>query len=279
MTVWVLPQSMARSMASHLPWLRHPTSMSKAMSSAGADCVITLVEITSAPASANGADVLERDATGDLDRNQCGAELRTSATHVRDLVGVMLSRSTMVAPALTASSTCASAVALDLDRAARPLSVRSLHRGGDGDAGEVVVLQEHEVGQRAAVVHSPAGAHRGLLQRTQAGQRLAGVEHPHPVAGGVHEPAGGGGDARQVAEEVERGALAGEQRPQRAAETEPILAPGPDGPPSSTSQSTCTVGSSWANTSVAHAVPATHAFAAHDDIGDGRARRAARARR
>ena len=51
-TVCVFPQSMATSMARYLPPTAVSGVMSKAMSSAGADCVITLVEIASAPASA-----------------------------------------------------------------------------------------------------------------------------------------------------------------------------------------------------------------------------------
>ncbi len=46
-TVWVLPQSMATSTVQP-----SPVAMSKPMSSAGADCVMTLVEIASAPVSA-----------------------------------------------------------------------------------------------------------------------------------------------------------------------------------------------------------------------------------
>ena len=55
------------------------------------------------------------------------------------------------------------------------------------EAGEVVVLQQHEVGQRAAVVHAAAGAHRRLLERAQTGQRLAGVPDARRRPGGVDE--------------------------------------------------------------------------------------------
>ena len=64
------------------------------------------------------------------------------------------------------------------------------------------------VGQRHAVVHAAAAAHRVLLQRAQPGSGLAGVPDPAPGAGHRVDPAPGrGGDAGQPAEQVERGAL------------------------------------------------------------------------
>ena len=146
------------------------------MSSAGADCVITLVEMRSAPGVGVGAHGVERDPARHLDEEPRGRGRRAPATtQARTASGVMLSSSTIVAPAAIASCTWLGAVALDLDRAARPRARARVHRVGDAQPGEVVVLHQHEVRQRAAVVHAAAGAHRGLLHRPQPGQGLAGV--------------------------------------------------------------------------------------------------------
>ena len=68
------------------------------------------------------------------------------------------------------------------------------------------------------MVAAAAHAHGVLLERAQAGRRLARAGDARPGAGdGVDDAAGGGGDAAQPAEEVERRALAGEQRRARAA--------------------------------------------------------------
>ena len=91
----------------------------------------------------------------------------------------------------------------------------------------MVVLDQHEVAQRAPVVHAAAGPHRGLLQRPQPGGRLAGVPDAGPAVGRPHEPPGEGGHARQVAQEVQRGALGGEDRGQRPVDPAQHLA-GPD---------------------------------------------------
>ena len=90
----------------------------------------------------------------------------------------MLSSSTIVGARGDRLVDLLEAVALDLDRATRPAVARALDRVGDADAGEVVVLHQHEVGQRPAVVDAAAGAHRRLLERAQTGQRLAGVPDP-----------------------------------------------------------------------------------------------------
>ncbi len=70
--------------------------MSNAMSSAGADCVITLVEITSATGVGVGAHVLEGDAARHLHQESRRRERRTSVTQARTSSGVMLSSSTML---------------------------------------------------------------------------------------------------------------------------------------------------------------------------------------
>ena len=84
----------------------------------------------------------------------------------------------------------------------------------DPEAAQVVVLHEHQVGERPAVVDAAAGAHRRLLERAEPGQRLACLADARAAFERRDEPVGRGGDTREVAQEVERGALAGEHRAQ-----------------------------------------------------------------
>ena len=96
-------------------------------------------------------------------------------------------------------------VALDLDHPPRPQRAGPADRVGDARAGQVVVLDQHGVGQPGAVVGAAAGPHRRLLEHAQARRRLAGVEHGHRRVAVVRrgdELRGQRGHARQVAEEV-----------------------------------------------------------------------------
>ena len=106
---------------------------------------------------------------------------------------------------------------LDLDaqvRVGRADRVVRRHHAARGD--HVVVLDHGPVGQAHPVVEAAAAADGVLLQRAPAGQRLAGVEDPRAGALERIDPGGGrGGDAGEVAGEVERGALGGEQAPGR----------------------------------------------------------------
>ncbi len=101
----------------------------------------------------------------------------------------------------------AEGVALHLHRSPRVEDPSLGHRRLDGDAGQVVVLDQDPVGQAGPVVEAPAGPHRRLLQGPQAGGGLAGVPDERPGGGGVGVAPGEGGDARQVAQEVEGRAL------------------------------------------------------------------------
>ncbi len=85
----------------------------------------------------------------------------------------------------------------------------------------MVVLDQGGVRQRHPVVDAAAGAHRCLLQRTQAGGGLAGVADARPGAvDGVDPGPGERRDAGQVAQQVERRALRGQQQPHRAGDLE-----------------------------------------------------------
>src|SRR5581483_5735075 len=81
----------------------------------------------------------------------------------------------------------------------------------------MVVVHQLAVPQVAAVVDAATGAHGGLLQDAQPGRRLAGVPDAGAATGSDHEAPRRRRHAREVAEEIERGALAGEHRRQRPA--------------------------------------------------------------
>ena len=125
------------------------------------------------------------------------------------------------------------------------------------------------LGQRAAVVHAAAGAYGRLLERAQAGERLARVPDAGATARrvrrGVDEAAGQGGDPREVAEEVQRGALGGEDRRERALDGADDVAAPATASPSVDLQSTTTAVSTCAKASVAHAVPASTPALAGDE--------------
>src|SRR5512133_3170265 len=88
----------------------------------------------------------------------------------------------------------------------------------DGDAdragdAQVVVLDQNPVVEREPVVFSASAAHRIFLERAQSGRRLARIEDLRTGVGHRLDVASReGGDARQTAEQVERQALAREER-------------------------------------------------------------------
>ncbi len=78
---------------------------------------------------------------------------------------------------------------------------------------QMVVFYQDSVIQPDAVIDPAPNAHRILLQQAQSGRGLARVGDSCPCAlHGVHESACEGGDTRQVLEEVQRGALAHQNR-------------------------------------------------------------------
>ena len=167
-----------------------------------------------------GADRLEGDAPADLEqrRRSGGPSTRERATQSRTSSGVMLSSSTRRhrprAPRRPASSRSHSTWTVRPGHVPRARSTAS----AIPSAGEVVVLEQHPVGQVAPVVGAAAGAHRRLLERAQARAWSCGCPRSEPAAGRrgrVDEPPGERGDAREVAEEVQRRALGGEDRRQR----------------------------------------------------------------
>ena len=82
----------------------------------------------------------------------------------------------------------------------------------------MVVLDEDGVVEAEAVIAAAAGLDRVLLEGSQARSRLAGADDAGAVGRDQGDQvAGGGGDAAELAEEVEGGALGGEKRPRRPA--------------------------------------------------------------
>jgi hypothetical protein len=87
------------------------------------------------------------------------------------------------------------------------------------DAGrrDVVVLDQQRVGSPTRWLTPAAGDDGRLLEQPQPRGGLAGVAHDAAGAGhGVDEAPGPGRDPREVGEEVQGGALAGEDRRERA---------------------------------------------------------------
>ncbi len=110
---------------------------------------------------------------------------------------------------------------LDLDHATRPPRQSLSDRLADREPAEVVVLDQHPLGEAASMIGRSACPHGRLLERPQSRCGLARVPDPRRRVGSV-----GGLDVaprrrchtREMTEEVERCPLGGEQGPQRALE-------------------------------------------------------------
>ena len=70
-------------------------------------------------------------------------------------------------------------VALDLDEPSRPARLCCVHGVGDAHAGEMVVFDQHRVGEPGAVVGATPGADGRLFQHTEPRHGLARVEDLH----------------------------------------------------------------------------------------------------
>src|SRR5689334_21412592 len=83
---------------------------------------------------------------------------------------------------------------------------------------DVVVFDQHCVEQAHAMIGGARGGDRHFFETAQTGSRLSGVEnHAAGAFDGTHVSAGKRGDAPQTLKEVQRDALAGEQRARRTA--------------------------------------------------------------
>ena len=138
----------------------------------------------------------------------------------------MLSSSRRCAPDSSAAATSSRVTALDLDRQLRLRPPRGLDRGAEAAGeGDVVLLDQDRVVEAHPVVAAAAREHRGLLQLPQPRRGLARVEDRRAAAlarRGFDEPRRQGCDAGEVAEQVERHALGGKQRPGRSGDRRDI---------------------------------------------------------
>ena len=250
------------------------------MSKAGADWVMTLVEMRSAPVDGVGGAMVSSVTPPDTSTS---ARPATRATHFATSSGVMLSSITRSAPAVDRLDHLLDPVALDFDAAARPLLAAPRRDGlADAEPPEVVVLHEHHLGQRAAVVHAAAGAHGRLLERAQPGQRLAGVPDAcataRRVGRGVDEAAGDGRDPERWQRKLSavRSAVRTEAS---GPSTVPRTSPGATRSPSADPSTARRPASTWRKVSVAHAVPASTPCSRATNDAPTRARRGRAARR
>ena len=197
------------------PATGEPAAMSRPRSSTGAEWVSAPTDTRSAPGPGVGPDRLERDPARHL--HQARRRRLAHGGHApAHLVHGHVVEQHQVRPRLHGRHHLLEGVALHVHALARPAVAGPAHRLVDAEGGQVVVLEHHPVRQVAPVVDPAAGPHGRLLQRPQARRGLARVPDAHPPVGGVDEAPGEGGHARQVAEQVEGGALGRQQRGQRA---------------------------------------------------------------
>src|SRR5207237_6998447 len=114
---------------------------------------------------------------------------------------------------------------LDLDEVtgtgARPFERRA-DPAGERD---MVVLDQHRIVEAEAVIGAAAKAHRLFFEDAQARRRLAGADDLGLVARDrIDQRAGRGRDARQSADQVQRGPLSRQYRPGPAADPRHRLA-------------------------------------------------------
>ena len=85
------------------------------------------------------------------------------------------------------------------------------HRADAAGHRDVVVLDQHRVIEPEAVIEAAAAAHGVFLQRPQPGRGLARADDARLGMGDApHEFGRAGGDAGEVAEEIQRGTLCGQ---------------------------------------------------------------------
>ena len=192
------------------------------MSRAGAECVRAPTLMRSTPVSAM-ARTVARVTPPDASSSTFGATASRRRTASRIVSGRHVVQQHDVRPAAQRLVELGEVVHLDLDGDAGPVqAARRLDRCANlllavAEGGEVVVLDEDAVEEAHAVVVAAAAADGVLLQQPPARHRLARVEHPALQAGDrIDVAAGLRGDAAEVLEEVERGALAGQDGAHRA---------------------------------------------------------------
>jgi len=105
----------------------------------------------------------------------------------------------------------------DLDEKAGLTTPHVGNRGADAACeADVIVLDQNRVEQAHAVICRAPGTDRVLFERAERRRRFARVEHTNPSAGRVDEAPRACRDARQALKEVERRALAHQERASRS---------------------------------------------------------------
>ena len=151
----------------------------------------------------------QRDAAGDF-----GSRLAAALPHGRDDVcRRQVVEQHDVRACLERRIDFAQALSFDFDGQVQIRGSHALHRTHDS-TGEthVVVLDQNPVVEPEAVIGAPTRAHGVLLQDAHQRRRLAGVEHGDATGGGIDELPRERCDSREPLNEVERRALADEQR-------------------------------------------------------------------
>ncbi len=108
------------------------------------------------------------------------------------------------------------AITFDVKRTPWPPVASLFDRFADRHTDEMVVLEHQPSAEVAAMVATSAGAGGGLFEAAQAGRGLAGIPDADATVGDLHELIHPGGNARQMAHEVERRALGGQDRRERS---------------------------------------------------------------
>ena len=136
-----------------------------------------------------------------------------SWTATRNCSGVMLSSMITSTPAAKASRSCTRSSTSTSILTMWPTErlTRAIASPTPPATAMWLSLISTRVVEAEAVVDAAAGAHRLLLQRAQIGRRLARAGDPGPVGPGrLHQLGGGRGDAREMAQQVQRHALGAE---------------------------------------------------------------------
>ena len=212
-TVLVLPTSMASSMSD----LRGGR---QAQVEAEVEHRRRVGELADAEEVDAGLGVRPGDGEGQpAGRLGLGAAARSARRPPAARSGPMLSSSRNVAPASSASATCATVSHSTCTSTSGKRSRTAAKRRPTPPAAiDVVVLDQRGVAEAHPLVVPAAAAHRVLLQRAQARGGLAGVQHGRPGALDLVDPAARVSVATPERWQARFSAVrsAGEQRPDRA---------------------------------------------------------------
>ena len=182
------------------------------MSSAGAECVSAPGRGIVDAGRGDLGDVVERDAARRLDHQPAGDQ-RHGLLHRSDIEVVDQHHVGEAAVQHLLKLRKRVDLDLDLDQMAGGSAGALQHRADAAGNRDVVVLDQDRVVEPEAVVEAAAAAHRVFLERAQPGRGLPGAADAG-LAGPdlAHIGSGGGGDAGQMLDEIERHALRRQHR-------------------------------------------------------------------